>query len=115
MTIYELREYSAVPGRLPALVERFNSATCRIFRKHGMELVFLSRTDVGDDSKNEIVYVLRFDSYDDLQSKWAAFFADPEWKTVAARSEEAGPLVARVRRRLLTTADFPGVESGPTG
>jgi NIPSNAP len=106
--IYELREYTAVPGRLPALVERFNTATCRMFGKHGMELVFLSRTELGDDSKNEVVYVLRFDSYDDLQRKWAAFLADPEWHQIAARSEEAGPLVARVRRRVLTTADFPG-------
>ena len=106
--IYELREYTAVPGRLPALIERFNTATCRIFRKHGMDLVFLSRTELGDDSKNEVVYVLRFDSYDDLQRKWAAFLADPEWQQTAARSEEAGPLVARVRRRVLTFADFPG-------
>jgi hypothetical protein len=43
--LYELREYTSVPGRLPALIERFNAVTVEMFRRHKMDLVFLSRTD----------------------------------------------------------------------
>jgi hypothetical protein len=107
--LYELREYTAVPGSLPRLIKRFNEVTVELFRKHGMDLVFLSRTDFGKDSKNQIVYVLRFSSYDEVEKRWAAFFADPEWRAAAAASEADGPLVASVRRRLLTTAEFPGL------
>ncbi|MHA6785948.1 NIPSNAP family protein [Pseudonocardia saturnea] len=106
--LYELREYTAVPGALPRLIDRFNHVTVEMFRKHDMDLVFLSRTELGEDSKNQIVYVLRFDSYDEVEKRWAAFFADPEWKAAAAASEADGPLVASVKRRILTTAEFPG-------
>jgi hypothetical protein len=105
--LYELREYTVVPGRLPALIDRFNNDTLDMFLKHGLDLVFLSRTEFGENSKNEIVYVLRFDSYQQVQDRWAAFFADPEWQEIAARSEEGGPLISSVRRRILTTAEFP--------
>lgn len=105
--LYELREYTAVPGRLPRLIQRFNDVTVELFRKHGMDLVFLSRTDFGEDSKNEIVYVLRFSSYGEMERCWAAFFADPQWQAAASASEVDGPLVASVRRRLLTSAEFP--------
>lgn len=113
MMLYELREYTAVPGRLPALIKRFNEVTIDMFRKHGMHLVFLSRTDVGQDSKNQIVYVLRFDSYDDLERRWTAMLSDPEWRAAAARSEEDGPLVASVNRRLLSAAEFPQLVDSP--
>jgi hypothetical protein len=83
-----------------------------MFRRHKMDLVFLSRTDFGEDSKNEIVYVLRFNSSEELQTRWASMPADPEWKAAAARSEEDGPLVSRIRRRLLTTAEFPEIDIG---
>ena len=107
--LYELREYTAVPGSLPRLIERFNDVTIAMFEKHGMDLVLLSRTELGEDSKNEIVYLLRFSSYDELEKRWAAMLSDPEWRSAAAASESGGPLVASVRRRLLTTADFPGL------
>jgi len=110
--LYEVREYTAVPGRLPALIDRFNNATLRLFHKHGMELVFLGKTDSGEDSKNEVVYALRFESYADMESRWTSFLNDPEWKEAAARSEQDGPLVARVRRRFVSPAGFTGLTGG---
>lgn len=104
--IYELREYTTVPGRMPALVRRFNDHTFGFFKRHGMELTFISQTAVGDNSNNELVYVLRFDDYGDMERKWAAFQADPEWQQVRAASEEDGPIVARIVRRVLNPAPF---------
>jgi hypothetical protein len=104
--IYELREYVTVPGRMPALVNRFNEHTLRIFAKHGFDLTFISLTGLGDNSNNELVYVLRFDDYGDMERKWAAFQADPEWQKARAASEEDGPIVAQLRRRVLNPTPF---------
>jgi hypothetical protein len=104
--IYEIREYSSVPGRMPALIRRFKDHTLDLFEEHGMECVFMSLTEVGENSTNELVYVMRFDSYDDMGRKWAAFMADPQWRQVRAVSESDGPIVERIRRRVLNPAPF---------
>jgi hypothetical protein len=104
--IYEIREYTAVPGRMPALVRRFNDHTLRLFERHGMEVAFISVTAVGDNSNNELVYLLRFDDLGDMERKWAAFQADRDWKQARRASEEDGPLVARISRRVLNPSPF---------
>ena len=104
--IYEIREYTTVPGRMPALVKRFNEHTLRLFQRHGMDLDFISLTAVGDNSNNELVYVLRFADYAELERKWAAFMSDPEWQRARAESEVDGPIVARINRRILNPAPF---------
>src|SRR5437764_15472355 len=35
--VYELRTYTALPGRLPALNKRFAEHTLKLFEKHGMK------------------------------------------------------------------------------
>lgn len=104
--IYEIREYTTVPGRMPALVTRFKEHTLRYFERHGMELSFISLTAVGENSNNELVYVLRFDDYGDMERKWAAFQGDPEWQRARAASEQDGPIVARISRRVLDPTSF---------
>ena len=106
--IYELREYTTVPGRMPALINRFKDHTLDIFARLGMEVVFMSTTDLGPNVSNELVYVMRFDSYEDMAAKWAAFRADPEWNEVRKASEADGPIVAAVSRRVLSPAAFNG-------
>jgi hypothetical protein len=34
--VYELRTYTTLEGRLPALHKRFSDHTLQIFKKHGM-------------------------------------------------------------------------------
>lgn len=104
--LYELREYTAVPGRFPAMTERFHTHAVPLFAKHGMELVPLGTTALGENSFNEFVYALRFDDAADMERKWAAFLADPEWVAVATASEVDGPLIERLKRRLLDPGRF---------
>jgi hypothetical protein len=104
--IYEIREYTTVPGRMPALVQRFRDHTLGLFADHGMECMFISLTELGDNSNNELVYVMAFDSYADMAAKWAAFMADPDWQRVRRASEVDGPIVASIRRRVLNPAAF---------
>ena len=104
--LYEVREYESVPGRLPALVARFRQHTLGLFKKHGLDVVFIAMTEFGENSNNQLVYVLRFASYQELQERWAAFIADPQWVEARRESEKDGPLVARVHRRLLNSVAF---------
>ncbi|MBR7194622.1 NIPSNAP family protein [Gordonia sp. SCSIO 19800] len=104
--IYELREYTAVPGMLPRLVKRFNEHTLRLFAKHGMEVAFIGHTAFGEDSVNELVYALKFTSYADIEEKWNTFLGDPEWLEAKAASEADGPLITAVRRRVINPAMF---------
>lgn len=39
MTVYELRIYTTVPGRLPALLTRFENHTLKLWEKHGIKQV----------------------------------------------------------------------------
>ncbi|MHA6796454.1 NIPSNAP family protein [Pseudonocardia bannensis] len=104
--IYEIREYTTVPGRMPALIKRFKDHTLGIFEKHGMECVFISLTELGDNGNNELVYVMKWDSYDEMADKWAAMMSDPEWVKVKTASEEDGPIVAKLSRRVLNPGVF---------
>ncbi|MDQ1742962.1 MAG: hypothetical protein QOE23_1301 [Pseudonocardiales bacterium] len=104
--IYELREYRPVPGRIHALIRRFNDHVVKLLAKHDMELVFLALTEFGANTMGEIVYVLKFDSYGDLETKWRAFLSDPEWREAAKASEADGPLVASMHRRILNPTPF---------
>jgi hypothetical protein len=104
--IYEIREYTTVPGRMPALVQRFTDHTLDLFARHGMELEFISLTELGGNSNNELVYVLRFASYEEMAARWAGFLADPEWQEVRRASETDGPIVASISRRVLNPAAF---------
>ena len=35
--IYEMRVYRCVPGRLPALLQRFQNVTLKLWDKHGIK------------------------------------------------------------------------------
>jgi hypothetical protein len=106
--IYELREYTVIPGRMPELVKRFNDYTLRLFKKHNIDCVFCSLTAIGENSHNELIYVVRFESSADRDEKWATFVADPEWVEALELSEKAagGPLVSSIRNRILSPAAF---------
>lgn len=103
--VYELRVYEAVPGRMPALLERFRAHTVRLFQKHGMTVVGCWTPVIGGWT-NQLTYLL---SYPDLAAReraWAAFQADPEWQAARADSERDGPIVARLKSQILTPTAF---------
>ena len=102
--IYELRIYEALPRKMAALNDRFANHTIRIFEKHDMKSVGYWTEAVGDNTR--LVYILAFDSMDDMAQKWAAFLADPEWQRIVAETERDGPLTARVTNRILRPTSY---------
>ncbi|MED5803833.1 NIPSNAP family protein [Gordonia sp. Z-3] len=113
--LYEVREYVAVPGRLPAIIDLFNQHTIRLFAKHDMDLIQVGRTWIGENSYNELVYTLRFSDVAELEKKWEMFLQDPEWVAELTAREAEGPMVASMRRRLVDPGPFADAEGLPAG
>ncbi len=107
--IYELRVYKCVPGRLPALINRFANITLKLWEKHGIKQAGFWTTLVGE-SNQELYYLLVWDSLADRDKKWNAFQADPEWLAKRAETEKDGPIVANVANQLLTPTAFSSVK-----
>jgi NIPSNAP len=107
--IYELRIYRCVPGRMPALLFRFQNHTLRIWERHGIRQAGFWTTLIGKSSQ-EITYMLAWDSMAEREKRWEAFLADPEWIAVAAEAEKDGQLVANISSQLLAPAAFSAVK-----
>lgn len=101
--IYELRTYTTLEGRLPALNKRFREHTVRLFEKHGMKnVVYL----VPEKSENTLVYLLAHESREAADASWAAFQKDPEWQRVREESEKDGKILMKVERQYLNPTDY---------
>ena len=107
--IYELRIYRCTPGRLSALLFRFQNHTLRIWQRHGIRQAGFWTTLIGE-SNQELTYMLAWDSMAERQNRWDAFLADPEWAAVVAETEKDGQLVENIRSQLLTPTEFSVVK-----
>jgi len=103
--IYELRVYHCLPGRLPALLKRFDTVTVRLFEKHGIQQLGFWTVAIGD-SNQDLVYILRWESLAEREKRFAAFQSDPEWIEARRKSEEDGPLLASISNSILTPTAF---------
>jgi len=104
--VYELRTYTAVEGRLPALLARFRDHTIPIFDKHGMESIGYWVPADAPRSQNTLIYILRHKSREAATASWAAFRADPAWQKAQKESEASGKIVEKVESLFLTSTDF---------
>ena len=106
--VYELRTYTTHPGRLDALHARFANHTCKLFKKHGIEVVGFWTPAEGDEAQNTLVYLVVFPSVEAQKKAWAAFKVDPEWVKAKAASEQDGPINMKVEtKNLLPTPYSP--------
>jgi NIPSNAP len=107
--IYELRVYRCVPGRMSALLSRFENRTLRIWEKHGIRQAGFWTTSIGK-SNQEITYMLAWVSMADREERWDAFLSDPEWAAVVAETEKDGQLVEDISSQLLAPTAFSAVK-----
>ena len=104
--IYELRVYTTLEGRLPALNARFKNHTIPLFEKHGMKNVMYWIPTDPVKSQNTLIYVLEHKSMDAAKKSWADFRNDPEWKKAQQESEKDGKIVAHVESTYMTAAEY---------
>ena len=107
--IYELRVYRCLPNRLPALLKRFESATLRLWEKHGIRQAGFFTTIIGE-SNNELTYLLAWESLAEREAKWNKFIVDPEWLAKRAESERDGPIIASIKNMFLQPTAFSAVK-----
>ena len=107
--LYELRIYRCVPGRLPALLDRFDTITLKLWEKHGIRQAGFWTTAIGD-SNQDLHYLLAWESLAEREQKWAAFAGDPEWLEKRAETERDGAIVATVSNQILQPTSFSSVQ-----
>lgn len=114
--LYELRFYTTNPGKLPDLHARFKNHTMKLFEKHGMENIIYWNVSEGarnsdDDKDNMLIYIIAHKNEAAKDASWKAFLSDPEWKAVAAKSEENGKILAKPPRAIfMRETDFSAAD-----
>jgi len=103
--LYELRIYTAMPGRMPDMLARFQNHTLRIWERYGFRPVGFFTSLIGPDS-NELTYLLAWTDLAERESRWNAFLKDAEWMTARTASESDGPIVARMANSFLNPTSF---------
>ena len=107
--IYEMRVYRCVPGRLPALLQRFQNVTLKIWDKHGIKQAGFWTTLIGE-SNHELTYLLAWESLAEREKIWNGFMSDPEWISKRAETERNGPIVASISNSILQPTAFSGLK-----
>ena len=109
--VFEMRTYHALPGRLDALNKRFRDHTCKLFQKHGMELIgFWTPQDEKQGKADTLVYILAYPSREAAAASWKAFHNDPDWKKARDESEKDGKIVAEVESVFLDPTDYSEIK-----
>jgi hypothetical protein len=107
--IYELRIYDCLPGRLPALLKRFNDHTLALWDTHGIRQAGFFTTVIGENNQR-LTYFLAWESLAEREVKWNAFTTDPAWLKARDESEADGQIIANVINQLLAPTTFSSVK-----
>jgi hypothetical protein len=104
---FELRTYTAAPGKIEALHARFRNHTNRLFAKHGLKVVgYWVPADKDKGADNTLVYLLEFPDRARRDKAWEAFRSDPEWIAARTASEVDGKLTEKVDSVILSATDY---------
>jgi hypothetical protein len=98
---FELRTYTAAPGKMEALLERFRNHTTKLFPDHDIHGLgyWLSA-----EEPDTLIYLLRHNG--DPESNWNEFKADPRWVAARSASVADGELTVTISSVYLTATDF---------
>jgi hypothetical protein len=102
--MYEYRLYSAVPGTMPTLQQRYRDTILRLFDKHGFRAVGFWDSFIG--TQNSLHYILEWDDLGQMERGWKAFRSDPEWLQCRKETEGDGPMVLDVVNQIWTLTDY---------
>jgi hypothetical protein len=103
--LYELRTYDTVPGKLPALLERFDKGVVNFFDKHGIGMLGFWTDEVG--VSNRLTYIVTAENMGDREAKWDALQGDPEWQGFRRKGDQKeGAVVDRIQNTFMTLARY---------
>lgn len=94
---FEMRIYTAMPGKLQNLESRFRDHTMKIFKNNGMQNSAYFTTIESDSSvQPKLLYFLGHKNEAAGRLSWENFRKDPEWIKASTASEVNGKLVEKV-------------------
>ncbi|MEJ7767709.1 MAG: NIPSNAP family protein [Chitinophagaceae bacterium] len=107
---FELRTYTASPGNLQNLHERFRSHTIKLFEKQGItNIIYFQPMDSTDGSKsNKLIYLISHKNKTTGDASWKAFREDPVWIAAKTASETkgGGSLTTKVESVFMMPTDY---------
>ena len=106
--IHELRVYHCEPGKLPALLNRFDTITLKIWERFGIRQAGFWTVEIGE-SNQALYYLLEWESLAEREQKWNAFQADPEWHKARDESEKDGLFIANIKTSFLRPTAFSAI------
>jgi hypothetical protein len=107
--VFELRTYTAHPGKFAAMQARFRDHIIPLFKKHNLTVIGFWTYADPPGSENTLVYVLAHESREAAKKNWAAFMTDPVRVKVWAETEKDGPINLKVDSVYLNPVDFSPV------
>ena len=108
--VFEMRTYTTLEGRLPALEKRFRDHTMTLFEKHGMKNVGYWIPQDAPKHANTLIYIISHESREGAKAAWSAFGKDPEWKKVSDASQVDGKIVQSVESVFMDPTDYSPVK-----
>ena len=103
---FELRIYTAAPGKMEALHKRFREHAVPKFEKHGIKSVGYW-TAVDDDHKDRLYYVIAYPNRESREKMLVnGIGKDPEFLKAVGESERDGKLTTGVESVLMTPTDY---------
>jgi len=105
--VFELRTYSQLPGRNPAILARFKDHTMKLFKQHGMKnIAYVTTIEKDPAVQSKLVYLVSHSSEEEAKSNWSGFGNDPKWKKVAADSEKDGKIIEKIESVYMKPTSF---------
>jgi hypothetical protein len=102
--VFQLNVYHAVPGKVPALEERFRSAS-KLQAKHNLNVLGYWVPDDDPAWANTFIYIVAASSRKEMEKNWDAFHADPAFQEYV-KSEHADKLIERVDETYMRPTDY---------
>jgi NIPSNAP len=118
---YELRVYTAKPGKRDALAARFASRTAAIYARHGITNVAYwipqeSDAELGISAANTFIYMRGYPSREERDKRLKAAHDDPEFGEVVTAQERnpATKLIEKVHNvDLLPNGSYASIKITP--
>jgi hypothetical protein len=104
---FELRTYTQLTGRNPAILARFRDHTMKIFKSHDIKNIAYFMTVEKDSTiQSKLVYLVAHSSEEAAKANWSAFGNDPKWKQASTDSEKDGKIIEKIESVFMTPTAF---------
>jgi hypothetical protein len=108
--VFELRTYTANPGKFEAMQARFRDHILPLFKKHHLTVIGFWTYADPPASENTLVYILAHESREAAKTNWAAFSKDPVRLKVWEETEKDGPINQKVVSVFLDPVSFSPIK-----